>query len=126
MRKKLLARTAVAVTLTTAGVVVPASSASAATNCFSNYICFFDGKGGTGAVWFTNAAGNACINLTAANINFNDKTSYISNNSGSDWIVYRNTGCSIGDVQAEVYPHSNGDMNSTWDNRISSFIRFSG
>lgn len=121
MRTNLFARTAVAVALATAGAVVPASSASAATNCFSGQICFFDGKDGTGTVKFFPASGNACINLTG----FNDKTSYISNNSDSEWVVYRDVDCPTLGPLSKIHPRSNGNMNSTWDNRITSFIRWS-
>ena len=50
-------------------------------------------------------------------------TRYISNPTGSNFVVYLNSGCS--GTSAPIYAHSSGAMNSQWAAKIRSIVRLS-
>jgi hypothetical protein len=124
--KKAIAQAAVAVAMATAGVALPATSASAAeVQCASDF-CLYDGTGYTGDYleFIPSAVGTQCYNLTGS-YHFDKKTSSIINNSGKGFMVFKGLDCPAAN-DAYIYPHSKANMSSAWNNNIRSFIWYDG
>ena len=126
--KKAIAQTAVAVAVATAGVVLPASGASAdaAVQC-ANRFCLYDGSGYTGDSldFVPSAIYTNCYNLNGSSYRFDKKTSSIINNSGKGFLVFKTLDCSAAN-DSYIYPHSKGNMSTEWNNTIRSFIWYDG
>jgi hypothetical protein len=106
----------------TAGIIGVASPAQAA-SCASGYICFFDNTNGTTLLeqaLATSYPRSICESWSGQTYKDN-KVGYIVNNSGYSFVVYLNYSCS--GTSAPVYANSQGAMNSTWNNSISSIFR---
>jgi hypothetical protein len=93
------------------GATVPAQ----AVECPIATLCLYNTAGGL--PWTYGAySGTGCRTLPSS---IDNRTSYIINNSGRQFQVYVSPGC-LSD-HAPVYAYSRGAMNSTFDNKISSF-----
>lgn len=99
-----------------------AQAAPGRVTCNSGLICFFNGTDGSGLLQ-SNSAGSFVINhCYAFNAPTNNAIGYIKNASG--WLFYVwDTGNCSGTLTSPVYPNSQGAMNSTWNNKISSIMR---
>jgi hypothetical protein len=116
MRRKFVSAAA-ALALATFGVVA-GGSAPAQAAC-SGYIEFYDNSNGTTLLESTCAdivQRSRCYQVATYT---NNHTSYIRNTSGAQFFVHDNSSCS--GSQGVIWPHSQGAMNSTWNNNISSY-----
>ena len=87
--------------------------------CYVNTICFYDTSLSLSPFFNkedVDAPRNQCFNL-------NPYTSYIKNTSGYVWVVSDHADCS--GTRANVYAHSEGAMNSFWNNNIRGAFRTS-
>lgn len=87
--------------------------------CYVNTICFYDTSLSLSPFFNkedVDAPRNQCFNLAPY-------TSYIKNTSGYVWVVSDHADCS--GARANVYAHSEGAMNSFWNNNIRGVFRTS-
>lgn len=118
--KKTVSLIAAAVLASGLAVIGTDTPALAAT-CGSTSICFFDNSNGTGLLETDSTSIRVkSICYTVASL-VNNKTSYIVNGSASYWYVFDNGSCSS--TPGTIYPHSQGAMNSDFNNNITSYYR---
>jgi hypothetical protein len=99
-------------------LITVASPAQASTNT----VYFYDGFGESGLLLQKNAGLAPLHQCFAMSSTVTNRTSSIKNDSTSWWYVFDGTTCS-GTVFGSIYPNSIGNMNSNWNNNISSYYR---
>lgn len=118
MFKRLLAAFALVLSVFAVGLVA-SGPAQAAPGCPANAICFHNTGSSNptherdGADW----SPGECFTMPAV---ANNNTSYITNRSGGKWFVYTDNLCSTWPF-GTIYAHSEGVMQSPWNNSISSY-----
>lgn len=104
------------------GVLTPnAASAVSCPTSGGGYICWFENSNGTGLLESTRVSlieRSRCRTLGTYSTN---RTSYIKNTSAELFHVYNGTTCS--DTPGTIWPNSEGPMNSTWNDVISSYFK---
>jgi hypothetical protein len=100
------------------GLIGIGSPAQASTNT----VYFYDGFNESGLLLQKNAGLAPLHQCFAMSSTVTNRTSSIKNDSTSFWYVFDGTTCS-GTVWGLIYPNSIGNMNSNWNNNISSYYR---
>lgn len=117
-----VAAAALSVLVLVAALVLPARAearSQLAVCATANTICFFNEESNTNPIqiYSGNVTRNTCLSVP------DNLVSYIKNNTGVRWKVFKTTGCTS--TEAPIYPYSQGQMSSAWDNVIGSTVRTS-
>ncbi len=119
--KRFIERVGALVGVLVLALAVGAQPAAAAPGgCLTaNVICFYNSDTDSGPIqiYSGDVARNTCLDVP------DNLTSWIKNNTGVRWRVFKTTNCT--GTEAPIYPYTAGPMNSTWNNVIGSTVRTS-
>jgi hypothetical protein len=85
-------------------------------------IYFYDGFNESGLLLQRSSLSSPLHQCYTMSSTVTNRTSSIKNDSNSWWYVFDGTTCS-GTIFGTIYPNSIGNMNSQWNNDISSYYR---